>query len=171
MKNLISKLVILVLLTISMNANGLFLSQNQNDDIVKMQAYFDNIINQMVNDDFISPTFISSNISYPKTDIQNLQDSYLLRFELAGMDKNDIKLSINDEKMLVIEGEKKYKEDNKSNNYLRKELFYGKFKRIMNLPKDANINHIKSKFKNGILEVTIKKIKSKKLFYKNLIIN
>ena len=166
MKNMLSKLAIVGLLSSSLFANGLFLSNTQNDDLVKMQSFFNNVVNQMMNDNFVSMHEV-----YPKTDMQDLKDKYILRFELAGMDKNDINLSISEDKILTISGEKKYEKQDKSDKFVKQEAFYGKFKRVVTLPKDANIDKITSKYKNGILEVSIDKLKSKKPFYKSLKIN
>ena len=167
MKKTISKLALAAMLSTSLSANTLFDNPSlQNDDLVKMQSYFNNIVNQMMN-----TNLASINIVYPKVDMQNKKDKYILKFELAGMDKNDINLSIGDDKILTIQGEKKYKKDQKDEKYLRHESFYGKFKRVISLPKDADIDNIKTKYENGILNVEIKKLKSKKPFYKSLKIN
>jgi HSP20 family protein len=167
MKKTISKLALAAMLSTSLSANTLFDNPSlQNDDLVKMQSYFNNIVNQMMN-----TNLASINIVYPKVDMQNKKDKYVLKFELAGMDKNDINLSIGDDKVLTIQGEKKYQKDQKDEKYLRHESFYGKFKRVISLPKDADINNIKTKYENGILNVEIKKLKSKKPFYKSLKIN
>ncbi len=167
MKKTILKLALSAMLSTSLSANTLFDNPSlQNDDLVKMQSYFNNIVNQMMN-----TNLASINIVYPKVDMQNKKDKYILKFELAGMDKNDINLSIGDDKILTIQGEKKYKKDQKDEKYLRHESFYGKFKRVISLPKDADIDNIKTKYENGILNVEIKKLKSKKPFYKSLKIN
>ena len=166
MKKILSKLAVVGLLSSSVYANGLFLNNTQNDDLVKMQSFFNNVVNQMMNDNFTNMSEV-----YPKTDMQNLKDKYILRFELAGMHKNDIKLSITNDKILTISGEKKYEKQDESDKFVKQESFYGKFNRVVSLPKDANIDKITSKYKNGILEVSIDKLKSKKPFYKSLKIN
>jgi HSP20 family protein len=166
MKSLISKLALVGMLSVSLNATSLFHTTSDNDELLKMQSYFNNIMNQMMSDNFAS-----MNVVYPKIDMQAKKDKYILKFELAGMDKNDIKLSINDDRILTIEGEKKTIKKDKNDSFMKQESFYGKFKRMIVLPKDANIDKIKSKFKNGILEVSIDKLKNKKPFYKSLKIN
>jgi HSP20 family protein len=172
MKILFNKIILATLISTSLFANNLSLNHtNQNDDLAQMQSFFNNMVNQMMSNNIINDSFSSLNLSYPKLDMTNTKDKYILKFELAGMDKNDINLSINDDKILTIQGEKKYKKEDKSDKFVKQESYYGKFKRVVTLPKDANINKIKSKFKNGILEVTIDKLKSKKTFSKSLKIN
>jgi radical SAM superfamily enzyme YgiQ (UPF0313 family) len=49
----------------------------------------------------------------------------------------------------------------KNDSYIRQEIFYGSFKRIIQLPEDANQDKLSTKYDSGILEVTISKKKLK----------
>ena len=72
------------------------------------------------------------------------------------MDKKDVKISIQNN-VLVIEGEKKQKTEKKEDNYYRSERFYGKFCRSFTLPSELDSEKIDADYSNGVLTVTLPK--------------
>lgn len=151
-----------------LNANPLFLNQDVNDEFSKMQAYF----NSMLNSKFFNNNnnIQLENLNYPKVDIQEKNDEYILKFELAGFEKDDLKLSLQ-ENAIVLEGKKENKKDDKNDSYIRQEIFFGKFKRVIQLPQNVAVDKLQSKYKNGILTITIPKKEVKKSSFKILKIN
>ena len=60
--------------------------------------------------------------------------------------------------MLTISGEKSSeKKDRKKEEYSYYERSYGKFSRSFQLPEHVDENSIEASYKNGVLELTIKK--------------
>ena len=162
MNNILKAVFLSLGCSISLNANVFF--HNTDDEFAKMH----NFINSMINDGFFRSSF--DEISYPKVNIQELEDKYVITFEVAGIDKKELKLVLNN-KTLVLEIEKKKKES-KNTNYVRQEFVNNfKSKRIIQLPQNIAINKIKTEHKNGILIVTIPKIKTANKNYKILKIN
>ena len=120
-------------------------------DFAKMNQYFNSLVEQHLNSSALN------NINYPRTDIQETAKEMIIKFDLAGVKKENIKLSINDEKILTIEGEKKEEKENKSKGFIQKEIFYGSFKKMIKLPDNCEIDKLDTQFKDGILTVTIPK--------------
>lgn len=93
----------------------------------------------------------------PKTDVFEDSDNYYFTFEIPGLTKEHVKLSVNEENILTIKGEKKI-ERKDGLNFLRRELSEGEFERSFYLPEDTDSEKIKAKFENGVLNVTIPKL-------------
>jgi len=90
------------------------------------------------------------------------EDNYIINIELPGIKKEDVSISINDKKTLVISGKKeesKIKEDEK---VYFSEFTSGSFHREFKLPETANIENIEAKSEDGILSVTIPKKEKEK---------
>ncbi|HDQ00178.1 MAG TPA: Hsp20/alpha crystallin family protein [bacterium] len=98
----------------------------------------------------------SDSVWNPAVDITEKSDSYEVKAELPGMKKDEIKISREDD-VLMISGERKSEQDEKKDNYHRIERRYGKFQRSFYLPKNVKANDIKANYKDGVLTVTIPK--------------
>ncbi len=92
----------------------------------------------------------------PQLDIQELDDSYTITVEVPGIERKDIDVQVQ-AGTLVISGEKKQQQEKNEKNYHCIERKYGAFKRLLSLPKNADVNHITAKYKHGILYLDIKK--------------
>lgn len=91
----------------------------------------------------------------PKIDIAERKDSYVITAEVPGVEEKDLKLTV-DQESLVISGEKRSEhEDKKDDKVHRIERSYGEFRRVLALPADAKVDDITARFKNGVLTVTI----------------
>ena len=92
----------------------------------------------------------------PRVDILEKENEFLLRSELPGMKKDDIKITMLDN-ILTIKGEKsgEVKEENK--NFHLCERHYGKFTRSFRLPNPIEAKKIEASMKEGILTITLPK--------------
>jgi HSP20 family protein len=125
-------------------------------DFARMNQYFNSLIESHLSSSALN------NFSYPRTDIQDLKDKIVLKFDLAGVDKKNIKLSIDENKILTLKGEKKESKEEKAKDFVKKEIFYGTFEKAIQLPENINESKLDTKFENGILTVTIPKTEVKK---------
>lgn len=146
----------IVALALGTNLNAANPNTNYDAEFAKMNQLF----NSLMNENF--STVKLNNFSYPRTDMQDLKDKYILKFDLAGVPKENIKLSISDSKVLTIEGKKEQQSEDKSKTYVKKEIFYGSFKKVMQLPSDIDQNKLTTSYKNGILTLEIGKTKKPK---------
>jgi HSP20 family protein len=94
----------------------------------------------------------------PAADISETDEEYLVRAELPGVERKDVKVSLEDG-VLTIEGERKQEKEEKGKTMHRVERFYGSFCRRFNLPEDAEASSIKAETKDGVLNVHIPKSK------------
>ena len=98
----------------------------------------------------------SDTVWSPSVDITETEIAYEVKAEIPGMDKKDIKISVQ-ENVLLLSGEKKKEEEKEDQNYHRVERSYGKFERSFKLPTDVKADEIKAKYKDGVLSVEIPK--------------
>lgn len=94
----------------------------------------------------------------PAADIGETDDEYLVKAELPGVKREDVKVSL-EEGVLTIAGERKLEEEEKGRKMHRMERFYGAFCRSFGLPEDADASGIRAECKDGVLNVHIPKSK------------
>ena len=141
----------------SLNASSFF--SDHHDDNYR---HFHNDIIKLLNSDsfFQNPmrTFqINMSSSYPKMNVFENKEKYIFKFELAGIEKKDIKVTITDQNILTVTGEKKELTKEEKKDIIREEHYTGSFSRSISLPDDINSDNIKVKYDNGILKVSIEK--------------
>jgi len=121
---------------------------------------FDRFFNSFYKDTGFSDTPDLFPIS-PRADIEESDREYLVSVELPGIDKKDIKLQLENNR-LVIKGEKKQEKEKREANYISCERSYGSFQRIFDLPSGVKTNEVDAEFKDGILSVKLPKTEESK---------
>ena len=113
----------------------------------------------LINDDiFLQPRILKFSNLYSKLNTYSNKKEYTFEFELPGIDKKDIKVSIdNYSNVLKVTGNKQKLSKEKSKELISAESYYGSFARAISLPEDIDKDNIESSFKNGILKIIIKK--------------
>ena len=107
----------------------------------------------------------------PRVDISRDDQNIYLEMELSGLTREDIKISVTDERQLIIKGEKKSQFEDKEITRVKLERHYGTFERSFQLPPFANAEKIDAKFENGLLTLTIARIEPEKPKEVNVDIN
>ena len=92
----------------------------------------------------------------PPVDILESKDSYLIRVELPGMKREDLKTEVN-EGVLTLSGERHQEKPANGVEYHRAERVAGKFSRSFYLPQTVKHDGIKATYRDGILEVQVPK--------------
>lgn len=90
----------------------------------------------------------------PSIDVRDKGNNLIVNADLPGLAKDDVKVQVTDEGLL-IEGERKQEHEERQEGYYQRERSYGAFRRLIPLPQDANIEQAKAQFKDGVLEVTV----------------
>jgi HSP20 family protein len=90
----------------------------------------------------------------PPLEVKHKNGNFVVTAELPGLTKDEIKVEVIDE-ALVVEGERKREKEEKGEEFYRSERYYGKFYRSIPLPKGAKTDEIKAELTNGVLEVVI----------------
>ena len=109
-------------------------------------------------DFFNSDRFLTFNREgwYPAVDITEDDNGYHVQMELPGMEKDNVKISFQDN-VLHISGEKKYENKEEKKNYHHYERRFGKFERAFRIHSDVIVEKIDANFKNGVLTVELPK--------------
>lgn len=97
----------------------------------------------------------------PSVDVVEDKDNFTLTVELPGMSKKDLSINYEDGQ-LTVSGERKYENTDEGNNYLRREIRYGKFSRSFKVTTDIKIDDISATFKDGLLSITLPKAEEAK---------
>ncbi len=97
----------------------------------------------------------------PSVDVEETDSSYIVRADLPGMEKNDIKIALTED-TLSIKGERKMKKEEKGKTYHRIETSYGKFQRTITLPAEIKPDEAKAEYKNGVLTINLPKSEKSK---------
>jgi len=90
----------------------------------------------------------------PAVEVAERDNKLVVTAELPGLNKEDVKVHVTDEG-LVIEGERKQEHEENRGGIHRSERSYGHFYRLIPLPEGANAEQAQAQFNNGVLEVTI----------------
>lgn len=100
----------------------------------------------------------------PTVDIEESDDSYLIRADIPGVDKKDIDVRL-ENGVLSITGEKRVeKETGKGTKLHRTERYCGSFARRFTLPTAIKADKVDASYKDGVLSLIIPKaeeVKSK----------
>jgi len=124
------------------------------------QDMFPRFFNDIFENDF-APVFgqIEKNFNTPKVNILETENGYQIELAQAGMAKEDLKVSVENNNELVISIEKKA-QDNKADQkktYLRREFTTASFRKVFILPDDVDVEKISAKMENGVLTLDLVK--------------
>jgi HSP20 family protein len=92
----------------------------------------------------------------PTVDITEDDKEYLIKAEIPEVNKNDVKVAVQDG-VLSIQGERKQEKEEKGKRFHRVERSYGKFVRSFSVPDDAVEDKVRAEFKEGMLFVHLPK--------------
>jgi HSP20 family protein len=114
-------------------------------------------------DDFFNSDFFEEDSLMPAMNVKETDKEFEIEFAAPGFTKKDFEVTI-DDNMLNVCGEKKHEDEEKKDEYTRKEFSYNSFRRSLSLPKSVNAEQdIKAVYKDGILKLNLlKKEEAKK---------
>jgi len=92
----------------------------------------------------------------PAVDIQETDKEYLVKAELPEVEKNDVKVTVQDN-ILTIQGERKQEKEEKGKKFHRIERSYGTFLRTFGVPEEVEPTKVEAEFKDGLLKVHLPK--------------
>ena len=94
----------------------------------------------------------------PHVDVVDRDDEIFVKAELPGVDKDDVEITMTDNSV-TIKASTKAEEKEEKGDYHRCEISQGSFSRTVSLPSEVDTDKAKAKFKNGVLKLTIPKVK------------
>lgn len=106
-------------------------------------------------------------IGTPPVDLVDKGDNLVLRSELPGVKKDDIKISVT-ENDISISGKVEKKKEKEEENYYYAERAYSSWQRTIPLPLRIKSDAAKAKYEDGVLEITLPKTEEAKAKRKEL---
>ena len=92
----------------------------------------------------------------PAVDISEDKDNVYVDVEIPGMNKEDIKVSL-ENNVLSLKGEKKHEKEVREEDYHRWERRSGSFARAFELPVSIQSDKISASYENGVMRVALPK--------------
>ncbi|MDD1708069.1 MAG: Hsp20/alpha crystallin family protein [Methanoregulaceae archaeon] len=92
-----------------------------------------------------------------RIDIRDHNDEIIVVADLPGVEKGDVSTSLVNPGMLEIRSERKAEKEETEEGYYIRERMSGTMSRIVSLPHDVTDAGASATFKNGVLEIRLKK--------------
>ncbi|EOY33880.1 hypothetical protein SCA6_010277 [Theobroma cacao] len=100
--------------------------------------------------------FVNTRIDWKET-----PEAHVFKADLPGLKKEEVKVEVEDDRVLQISGERNIQKEDKNDTWHRVERSSGKFMRRFRLPENAKMDQIKASMENGVLTVTVPKLEEK----------
>ena len=97
----------------------------------------------------------------PELDIFETQDYIILKADLPGVKREDIKLTLSGRNLLISGIKRRMEISSNKTKFHCLERSYGGFKRIINLDVPINTDDVKAWLKNGLLTIVFNKLQEK----------
>ncbi|WP_178984850.1 Hsp20/alpha crystallin family protein [Winogradskyella helgolandensis] len=139
---------------VSVPKNGSLVKTDSDTNFPTWSNWLDEIFNRDL------PSVFNSNfntgMTLPKVNIKETADAYLVEMAVPGLKKSDFNIDI-DNQVLSISTEKSEENEQKGENYTRREFGYSSFKRTFSLPETVEEDKIKASYNEGLLNIHLPK--------------
>ena len=111
------------------------------------------------NDDFLSNRLFNNELwntqlNEPALNIKETDEAFEVELAAPGFSKKDFEVTIA-EGCLNISAENSHSEEEKEDNYTRKEFSYNSFEKKLQLPDSIKEEDVKAKYKDGVLRFNL----------------
>ena len=129
--------------------------QEMNSVQRQLNRLFDDVLTPSHWDDF-------SNLSkVPAAELTETEDALHLKLEIPGIKASDLDIQVTVDHV-SISGERKEETKSEDKGVTRSEFRYGKFSRVIPLPKKVQNTNVTADYKDGILNLTLPKSEEEK---------
>ena len=136
--------------------SGLIVWKKQEMD--RLRKDMDRLIERL-RDDFCVPFFPRISMEIPSFDLQESEDSLVLRAEIPGITPENLEVTVTDDK-LTIQGDLQQESVSNEDEYERRESRYGFFSRTFQLPCKILVDDVKASYKHDVLTIVMPKWKA-----------
>ena len=92
-----------------------------------------------------------------RVDVKEHDDEVIVAADLPGVEKEDVSLEVLDPRTVRIAFSRRAETEEKAEGYFVRERTYGSMDRVVRMPSDVTEEGATATFKNGVLEVRLKK--------------
>ncbi|XP_026383056.1 17.8 kDa class I heat shock protein-like [Papaver somniferum] len=104
----------------------------------------------------------TSQLANTRIDWKETPEAHIFRADLPGVKKEEVKVEVEEGRVLKISGEKSRESEEKNDKWHRVERSSGKFLRRFRLPENTKMEEVKATMENGVLTVSVPKVEQKK---------
>ncbi|MCL7023036.1 hypothetical protein MKW94_020754 [Papaver nudicaule] len=104
----------------------------------------------------------ASQLANTRIDWKETPEAHIFRADLPGVKKEEVKVEVEEGRVLQISGERSRESEEKNDKWHRVERSSGKFLRRFRLPENTKMEEVKATMENGVLTVCVPKVEQKK---------
>ncbi|CAL5363748.1 unnamed protein product [Camellia sinensis] len=104
----------------------------------------------------------TSAIANTRIDWKETQEAHIFKVDLPGLKKEEVKVEVEEGRVLQISGERNKEHEEKNDKWHRIERSSGKFLRRFRLPENVKMDEVKATMEDGVLTVIVPKEEEKK---------
>lgn len=123
------------------------------DSFLALREQMDRVFDDWFNVDLMLGTRESAIFS-PRVDLTQTDDAIRVAVELPGIDRKDVEVELLPGR-LVVSGKKESDLETKKEKFVRRERFFGSFRRDIALPTPIEEAGVKATFEKGVLTVML----------------
>ena len=90
----------------------------------------------------------------PNTDVYHKGDSLVVRMELAGVEQDDLEITLND-RLLLVSGQRRDPCRQEPCTFRQMEIDYGYFERRIVIPHPVDGKRVRARYQNGFLQIEL----------------
>ena len=128
--------------------------KKSNNSISNGGDYFDKLLGNFFNDDFLSPSNFIGNAF--RVDLKENENEYIIEADLPGIKKEAINIEY-DNNYITVSSKRDESVEDKKDNYVRRERHYGEFKRSFYI-NNIEADKIEASFTDGVLNIKLPKL-------------
>lgn len=91
-------------------------------------------------------------INYPDMDIKDDGENLIIRFDMPGVDKEDIRINI-EEDLVEVKADRRIEREDREEDYYKLERSYRGFYRKTKLPEEILPEKTRARYENGVLTI------------------
>jgi len=130
------------------------------------QDLFGGLLDSLFNDSPLFSSEVSRHYSVPAVNIKNNENSFEIEVAAPGLKKEDFNIEVEDN-VMKLSVNKSSENEEKEENFTRKEFSYFNFQRSFTLPKNVvDAEKVEANYKDGILSIVLPKQEQKEMVKK-----